>query len=243
MSPFLSVIMALSFVSLGFTFCLSSSVLFVYRGILINILTTCGIAIMILVLNYWCICVAFLIFTMGMWCYWSIRSIIPLSIALLKIFLLVKKQIPQMLQASLISSLVGILISNTVSLTIVVTYIKNGRVLSDTNREDLSCLKSFGILVGMFFCGFYISEVMKDVIYWTVCRIFFCRSYTSRSKYKNQRTCNRFLEENYDTFDWIDLLWIFVYIIETLGQSQRLVRGLTIWPWSSMLRIYRIICF
>ncbi|GAV54010.1 hypothetical protein ZYGR_0AK05120 [Zygosaccharomyces rouxii] len=227
--PFITSIIALCFAGLGFILCQLFPAFFIYCGMIINLLTTFGIGLTFLLLNNWYAGVAFLALTlMGMWCYWSMRSRIPFSVFLLKTVGFAIKQMPQTLLVSLIGSLVGIVFSIVFSTTIVATYMEYGRVVCDVNGEDCSRSTLVGILLCLFFCGFYISEVIRNVIHSTVSGAFGCWYYTSGSRRKGPRprwpvmgSLKRAMTRSFGSICFGSLI---VSIIETLGQLLRFIR-------------------
>ncbi|CAR28019.1 hypothetical protein ZYGR_0N05070 [Zygosaccharomyces rouxii] len=224
---FLPSIIALCFAGLGFTLCQLFPAFFIYCGMIINLLTAFGIAVMFLVLKYWTAGAVFLVFTLiGVWCYWNMRSRVPFSVALLKTVVLAMRQMPQTLLVSLIGSLVGIVFSIIFSAAIVATYMEYGRKVCDINVDDCSRAKLIGLLVCVFFSGFYVGEVIRNVIHCTVSGVFGCWYYTSGSKNKGPKwpamgSLKRAMTRSFGSICFGSLI---VSIIETLRQSLRLIR-------------------
>lgn len=227
--PFISIIIALCFSNLNFTLCQFFPAFFIYCGMILNLLMALGMSITLLVLKHWYAGVASLTFTLAItWLYWNMRSRIPLSVALLKTVVLAIRQMPQTLLVSLFGSLAGISFFVIFAITIVATGVEYGKVFCDINREDCSRSKLIGIFVGIFFSGFYISEVIRNVIHCTISGTFVCWYYTfgsrnmrSRPKWPVMGSLKRAMTRSFGSICFGSLI---ISIIETLEQFLRLIR-------------------
>lgn len=151
--------------------------IFITTGLILNIVLGLGTAIFYFVEKYYSAAVVFLVFTLiTAWCYWSCRSRIPFSATVLEITIDVMKRYPSTLVVSLIGIIVSGAFSAFFSMVIVGTYIKYN---PDSNNPACgvsggSCGKGSLIvaLVFVFFAGYYISEVIKNVIHVTICGVY-----------------------------------------------------------------------
>ncbi|SCU88668.1 LAMI_0D10924g1_1 [Lachancea mirantina] len=159
---------------------------FIICGMIVNILAGLGTAIAYLSMRYWSAGIVFLIFTaITAWCYWGMRSRIPLSVAILKTVVDVMKRHPQTFIVSLAGTLIASAFGILFSAVIVATYMKYDPSPNNGGCSvgGGSCSKSklIGILVALFFCGYYISEVIRNVIHCTVSGIYGSWYYLSKS--------------------------------------------------------------
>lgn len=150
---------------------------FIILGLILNVILGLATAIYYLTQKYWSAGIVFLVFTLiTAFCFWRTRSRIPFSATVLTIVIDVMKKYP----ATWLVSFLGVIASSAFSalfaLVIVATYVKY-----DPNPNNLGCdasggscsqAKLIGILVVVFFAGFYISEVMKNVIHVTISGVF-----------------------------------------------------------------------
>lgn len=181
-----AVVISLVFAFIGILLCRLYPKFFIYCGMIVNIVAGLGTAIMYLSLRYWSAGIVFLVFTLiTAWCYWGMRFRIPLSVAILKTVIDAMKRCPQTLLVAFIGTLVGTAFSLLFSVVIVATYIKydpksaNGGC--SVSGGDCSNSKLIGMLVLVFFCGYYISEVIRNVLHCTVSGVFGCWYYMSKS--------------------------------------------------------------
>lgn len=159
---------------------------FIYCGMISNIVTSLGTAILYMALKYWSAGVVFLVFTfLTAWSYWGMRSRIPLSVAVLKVVGDAAKKCPQMYIVSLIGSIVASAFGLLFSAVVVSTYMKYDPADSnggcDVSGGSCSHSKLVGVLVVVFYCGYYISEVIRTVIHCVISGIFGSWYYMSKS--------------------------------------------------------------
>lgn len=179
-------IIAFIFGFLGLLLCRVFPKYFIYCGMILNVVVGLGTSIMYLALQYWSAGIVFLVFTLvTAFCYWGMRSRIPLSVAILKTVVDAMRKCPQTLLVSFIGSLFATGFSMLFSVVIVATYIKFDPKSSNEgcNVSGGGCSngKLIGLLVFVFFCGYYISEVIKNVIHCTVSGVFGSWYYMSKS--------------------------------------------------------------
>lgn len=179
-------VIALVIAFCGFVLCRMFPKFFIYCGMIVNIVAGLGTAVMYLSLRYWSAGIVFLVFTaITALCYWGMRSRIPLSVAILKTVIDAMKKCPQTMFVSFVGTLFATGFSVLFSLVLVATYIKYDPKSSNEGCQvsggGCSNSKLIGILVLVFFCGFYISEVIRNVIHCTVSGVFGCWYYMSKS--------------------------------------------------------------
>ncbi|KAM9940240.1 hypothetical protein OXX80_000295 [Metschnikowia pulcherrima] len=150
---------------------------FITSGLILNVILGLGTAIYYFVSHYYSAAIVFLVFTLiTAWCYWSCRSRIPFSATVLEITIDVMKRY----KSTLVTSFLGIIVSGAFSalfsMVVVATYIKYSP--DDSNPgcsvDGGSCSKSklIGVLVFVFFAGYYISEVLKNIIHVTIAGVY-----------------------------------------------------------------------
>lgn len=159
---------------------------FIYCGMVVNVISGLATAIAYLSMRYWSAGIVFLVFTViTAFCYFGMRSRIPLSVAILKTVVDVMKKYPQTMFVSFVGSLIASGFALLFSLVIVATYMKYDPKSSnpgcDVDGGSCSKGKLIGLLVLVFFCGYYISEVIRNVIHCTVSGIYGCWYYFSKS--------------------------------------------------------------
>ena len=204
---------------------------FIYCGMIVNIVASLGTAITYMSLRYWSAGIVFLVFTfLTAWCCWGMRSRIPLTIIILRIVVDVMKVCPQTFIVSISGSLIGSSFGLLFSTVIVATYIK-----WDPDPRNPGCGVSgggcsqsqlIGMLVLVFFCGFYISEVIRNVIHVTVSGIYGSWYYMYKSdqgmpKWSAMGSLKRALTYSFGSICFGSLI---VALIETLRAVIQLLR-------------------
>lgn len=159
---------------------------FITTGLILNIILGLGTCIYYFAAHYYSAAIVFLVFTLfTAWCYWSARLRIPFSATVLEIVIDVMKAYPSTLFTSLIGIILSGLFSTLFSVVIVATYVKY-----DPNSKNEGCSvgggdcsqgKLIGVLVFVFFAGYYISEVLKNVIHVTIAGVYGTWFYLSGS--------------------------------------------------------------
>ncbi|CAK7904932.1 protein Pns1p [[Candida] anglica] len=159
---------------------------FITTGLILNVILGLGSAIYYFVKGYYSPAIVFLVFTLiTAWGYWCARSRIPFSATVLEITIDVMKRYPSTLMTSFIGILISGAFSALFSIVVVATYVKYD---PNSNNEGCSasggsCSQSklIGILVFVFFAGYYISEVFKTIIHVTIAGIYGTWYYLSNS--------------------------------------------------------------
>ncbi|EAZ63321.1 hypothetical protein PICST_34117 [Scheffersomyces stipitis CBS 6054] len=151
--------------------------IFITTGLILNVVLGIGTAIYYFVVHYYSAAIVFLVFSLfSAYCYWSCRSRIPFSATVLEITIDVMKRYPSTLVVSLIGIIASAAFSALFSIVIVATYVK-----FDPNPNNEGCsvgggncsqAKLVGVLVFVFFAGFYISEVFRNVIHVVIAGIY-----------------------------------------------------------------------
>lgn len=151
--------------------------LFITSGLILNVILGLGTAIFYFVEHYYSAAIVFLVFTLiSAWSYWSCRSRIPFSATVLEITIDVMKRY----KSTLVTSFIGIVISGAFSafflMVVVATYMKYSPDSSNPgcHVDGGSCSKGklIGVLVFVFFAGYYISEVIKNLIHVTIAGVY-----------------------------------------------------------------------
>ncbi|EER31516.1 conserved hypothetical protein [Candida tropicalis MYA-3404] len=150
---------------------------FIVSGVILNVVLGVGTAIFYFVERYWSAAIVFLVFALfGAWCYWRARHRIPLSATILATVIDVMKMYPSTLVTSFIGLIISAAFSVLFSVVIVATYVKfdpnNSNEACSVGGGSCSKSKLIGVLVFVFFAGFYISEVMRNVIHVVIAGIY-----------------------------------------------------------------------
>lgn len=160
--------------------------LFITSGLILNIILGLGTAIFYFVKKYYSAAVVFLVFTLiTAWAYWSARLRIPFSATVLEITIDVMKRY----KLTLVVSFLGVIVLGAFlalfSMVIVATYVKyspdENNPGCDVNGGSCSQLTLIGVLVFVFFAGYYITEVIKNVIHTTILGVYGTWYYLSGS--------------------------------------------------------------
>jgi hypothetical protein len=160
--------------------------IFITTGLIANVILGLGTAIYYFTAHYYSAAIVFLIFALiTAFSYWSCRSRIPFSATVLEIAIDVMKRYP----STLVTSLVGIIVmgafSTLFSAVVVATYVKfepnSNNPGCDVSGGGCSQSKLIGVLVFVFFAGYYISEVLRNVIHVTIAGVYGTWYYLSNS--------------------------------------------------------------
>lgn len=183
-----SVVIAVVLTIIGFVICKAHPRTFIVCGIILNIVCGLGTAIMYLALRYWSAGIVFLVFTLfSAWCYWGMRSRIPLSVEILTVVMDVIKWYPLILLVAFVGACVAAGFSFWFSLVIAATYMRfdpkgnNSQTCDTSSTGSCSYSKLIGVMVCVFFCGYYITEVIKNVIHVSVSGVYGCWYYMAKS--------------------------------------------------------------
>lgn len=159
---------------------------FITTGLILNVVLGLGTCIYYFVAHYYSAAVVFLVFTLfTAWCYWSARHRIPFSATVLEITIDVMKHYPSTMITSFIGIIVSGLFSVLFSTVIVATYVKYDPKLGNEGCSqaggNCSQSKLIGVLVFVFFAGYFISEVIRNVIHVCIAGIYGTWYYLSNS--------------------------------------------------------------
>lgn len=151
--------------------------LFITTGLIFNVILGLGTSIYYFVKHYYSAAIVFLVFTLlAAWSYWSARHRIPFSATVLEIAIDVMKRYP----STLVTLFVGIVVLGAFgawfSATIVATYVKYEPNLLNpackVGGGDCLNSKLIGVLVFVFFAGYFILEVIRNVIHVVIAGVY-----------------------------------------------------------------------
>lgn len=160
--------------------------LFITTGLILNVILGLGTAIFYFAKRYYSAAVVFLVFTLiSALMYWRSRLRIPFSANVLEITIDVMKRY----KSTLVVSFLGVVIlgafSALFSMVIVGTYVKfspnENNPGCSASGGSCSQLKLIGVLVFVFFAGYFITEVIKNVIHATISGVYGTWYYLSGS--------------------------------------------------------------
>ncbi|KAF6005851.1 hypothetical protein HII13_000122 [Brettanomyces bruxellensis] len=156
-----------------------SARMFLIIGLICNFLFGLATAIYYLSVGYYSAGIVFVIMAVFFgFCYWSMRSRIPFSASVLRIVVNVSTQF----KSCYIVAVLGMIIIGAFSflfvITIVAVYTKWG---DQSNSAQYSQSKLIGLLVYVFYSGYYITEVMRTTIHVTLSGIYGTWYYLSKS--------------------------------------------------------------
>lgn len=240
---------ALFFSIVGFILFKTYPKFFIYCGMIVNILAALGTAIMYMSLKYWSAGIVFLVFTfLTAFCYWGMRSRIPLTVTIAKIIAHAMKAVPQTLFITLLGTVVTTAFAMLFSVVVVAVYMKydpsSQNPGCDINGGKCSHSKLVGVLVVTFFCGYYITEVLRNVIHCTTSGVFGSWYYMYKSDQGMPRwpAFGAFKRSMTYSFGSICFGSLIVSIIETIRQGFNLLRqslssGQVGGNWSQILLI------
>lgn len=162
---------------LGFILAFKFPKAFIYLGMVVNIISGLAVAAMYFYMRQLVAGIILLVLTVFLvFCFYTMRSRIPLSVAILRTVMSVITKYPQTWVVSSLGTFVAGVFSILFSAVIVSTYIKYDPSPTNggCNTTGGNCSKGtlIGMLVLVFFCGYYISEVIRNVIHTTISGIF-----------------------------------------------------------------------
>lgn len=151
--------------------------MFITLGLILNVVLGLATAIYYFTTHYYSAAIVFLVFTLiTAWAYWSARLRIPFSATVLEITIDVMRRYKSTLMVSFLGIVVTGAFSTLFLMVIVATYIKYDPNENNPgcNIDGGSCTKGklIGLLVFVFFAGYYISEVLKNIIHVTIAGIY-----------------------------------------------------------------------
>ncbi|KAH3665783.1 hypothetical protein OGAPHI_003971 [Ogataea philodendri] len=196
---------------------------FITISLILNVILGLGTAIAYLVKGYYSAGVVFLVFTaITAFSYWCMRSRIPFSATVMTIIIDVMKQHPSTWIITGIGFIVVGAFSALFSATVVASYMKWGDQTSGSSNHS----KLVGLLVFVFFAGYYITEVLKNVIHVTVSGIYGTWYYLSKSdggmpRFQALGALRRALTYSFGSICFGSLI---VTLIQLLRQGVQIVR-------------------
>lgn len=150
---------------------------FIYISFICSIIVGLGTAIYYLVERYWSAGIVFLIFSVfNIMFFLSARSRIPFATLVLQTIIDVSRAFPSIYLVSFLGALVTLIFSVLWTITFVASYVK-----FDNNENNPGCSTSgggctngklIGVIIFITFAGFYISEVIKNVIHVTISGVY-----------------------------------------------------------------------
>lgn len=172
--------------------CRSFPDFFIHFGMIMSIASGLGSSIMYLSLKYWSAGIVYIIsILLTLVGLWGMQFKLPLSVEILKTVVFATQACPQVLIVSLCGTITATAFAMLFSAVIVSTYIKFDPKSTNKGCEvsggDCSKATLVGLLVFIFFSGYFISEVLRNVIHCTVSGIVGNWYYMSKSNQSNTR--------------------------------------------------------
>ncbi len=159
---------------------------FIIASLVLNIVIGLATCIYYFTRHYYSAAIVFLVFTLiSAFCYWTMRSRIPFARIILEIIIDVTRANPSVLILSLIGCIISAVFSALFSVVVVTTYMKfdpnENNPGCSTSGGNCSQAKLIGVLVFVFFAGYYISEVIKNIIHVSIAGVYGSWYYLSKS--------------------------------------------------------------
>ncbi|KAK9480396.1 plasma-membrane choline transporter-domain-containing protein [Lipomyces japonicus] len=159
---------------------------FIWITGILNLLFGFATAIYYFSVHYYSAAIVFLIFAVfGVVCFVSWIKRIPFATLILQTIMDVTKAHPSVLVTSAIGAVVAAAFAAWFSVTLVATYVKyNPTADSQTcanGSGSCSHAKLIGLIVFITFCGYYISEVIKNIVHTTNAGVYGSWYFCSRS--------------------------------------------------------------
>lgn len=147
---------------------------FITIGLICNVILGLGTAIAYLVLKYYSAGIVFLVFTcLCAWCYWTCRKRIPFSGTVLTIVIQCMQDHPSVLLVAFLGVVISGAFGVLFSMVVVSTYIRfDSGPGCDVSGGSCSHSKLIGVLFFVFFAGYYITEVLRNVIHTTILGVY-----------------------------------------------------------------------
>lgn len=160
--------------------------MFIIISIIANVVMGIATAIVYFALGYYSAAIVFLVFSIiSAWCYWSMRRRIPFSAQVLNTVIDVMKSYKSTIIVSSLGSLFTAAFSFLFAIVVVATYVKYdpkvGNQGCDAEGGSCSYAKVAGILFYVFFAGYFITEVTRNVIHVTISGVYGTWYYLSKS--------------------------------------------------------------
>lgn len=159
---------------------------FIWITYILHLLFSWGTAIYYLVVGYYSAGIVFIIFAaLTTWWFWRSRHRIPFATIVLQTLIDVTRSNPSVLIISLIGTIVGACFGTWFAFTIVSIYVKY-----DPDNRNPGCMttggscsngKLIGLILFAIFCGYYLTEVLKNIIHVTISGVYGSWYYCSKS--------------------------------------------------------------
>ncbi|KAK7202410.1 putative DUF580 domain protein Pns1 [Myxozyma melibiosi] len=157
---------------------------FIWVTGILNVLLGFATAIYYFVEHYYSAAVVFLIFAVfGAWCFYSWIGRIPFATLILQTIMDVTRAYPSVLMVSFLGSLVAAAFGAWFSITLVAVYVKYNPTADSATCDGGSCshAKLIGLIVFITFAGYYITEVIKNIVHTTISGVYGSWYFCSRS--------------------------------------------------------------
>ncbi|KAK9462020.1 plasma-membrane choline transporter-domain-containing protein [Lipomyces oligophaga] len=160
---------------------------FIWITGILNVVLGFATAIYYFAEHYYSAAITFLIFAvMGALAFFSFIKRIPFATLILQTIMDVTKSQPSVLGVSLIGTLVVAAFGAWFSVTLVATYARYNPTVDNPNCSSsgsggCSHATLIGLIVFITFCGYYITEVIKNIIHTTIAGVYGSWYFCSRS--------------------------------------------------------------
>lgn len=207
---------------------------FIYFSFIMSIIMGLATAIYYLAVGYYSAGIVFLIFSvLQIMFFWSARSRIPFATLVLQIVIDATRAVPSIYIVSLLGAIVATAFSIFYAISIISAYVKFSPNPDNPgcNVTGGSCSngKLIGSLIYMTFAGFYISEVIKNVIHVTISGVYGTWYYCYKSDQGMPRwpafgSFKRAMTYSFGSISFGSLLISFVnfvrYLLEVIRSAQ-----------------------
>lgn len=159
---------------------------FIWITYILHLLFSWGTAIYYLAVGYYSAGIVFIIFAaLTTWWFWCSRKRIPFATIVLQTLIDVTRANPSVLIISAIGAVVAAAFGTWFAFTIVSIYVKY-----DPDNRNPGCMttggscsngKLIGLILFTIFCGYYLTEVIKNVIHVTISGVYGSWYYCSKS--------------------------------------------------------------
>ncbi|KAK9239201.1 plasma-membrane choline transporter-domain-containing protein [Lipomyces kononenkoae] len=220
---------------------------------IINIVLGLATAIYYFSEHYYSAAIVFLLFALfGAFCFFSWIGRIPFATLILQTIMDVTRQYPSILMVSLIGSLVVSAFASWFAVTLVAVYVKynptaDSQTCGTTAGGNCSHATLIGLLIFITFCGYYISEVIKNIIHTTISGVYgswyFCsRSTQGMPQWPAFGAFKRSMTYSLGSISFGSLLVSIIQLLQQLAAlAERLARQDN--NWMAVCLIFIIRCF
>ncbi|KAK9243806.1 plasma-membrane choline transporter-domain-containing protein [Lipomyces tetrasporus] len=160
---------------------------FIWVTGILNIVFGLATAIYYFAEHYYSAAIVFLVFALfGAFCFFSWIKRIPFATLILQTIMDVCREHPSILMTSFIGTLVASAFGAWFAVTLVAVYVKynptaDSQSCGTTAGGNCSHATLIGLLIFVTFCGYYISEVIKNIIHTTIAGVYGSWYFCSRS--------------------------------------------------------------